>query len=135
RKTESAFGNKGVTLYHLVRNSHPVILGLIISGKNPYFSFKLYPYLRRSYDMTGGVKGKFNPVYCKSLIPVFPCNLNIPQSMFNYGNIGVMGDVFFMAPAGMVGMSVSDNGIFYRPPGIKIHIGLCAVNTILIECQ
>jgi hypothetical protein len=44
-----------------------------------------------------------------------------------------MGNVFFIAPAGMIGVTVRNNGFIYRFPGIEVNIGSLAVNPFLIE--
>jgi hypothetical protein len=55
------------------------------------------------------------------------------QPMFDDGHISVVCNVILVSPARMVGMTVGNDGIFYRPPRIKIHVGLLAINALIIE--
>src|SRR5690606_16553025 len=114
---------------------HPVIFGFIISGKNPYFSFEFYPYLGRSYNMTGRMKRKFHSVNSKALIPVFACNLDFSQPMFNYGYVGVVGNIFFVTPAGMICMPVGYECVFDRLPWVQVDVCLGTVNSVFIKSQ
>jgi hypothetical protein len=55
--------------------------------------------------------------------------------VFDDRNVQVMRDVIFVAPSGVIGMSVRDDRIVDRPPGIEINIGLLAINPVVIKSE
>jgi hypothetical protein len=44
-----------------------------------------------------------------------------------------MGDVFFVAPPGMIGVAVRNNGLIHGSPGIEVNISGFAVNSFFIK--
>jgi len=47
----------------------------------------------------------------------------------------MMGNVLLMPPTGVVAMPMRNYGIVYRAPGVKIYIGLCAIDTFVVESK
>ena len=55
--------------------------------------------------------------------------------MFYNGNIGVVGDILFVSPAGMIGMAMSNYGFVDRFPWIQINTRMFAVDTFVIKTK
>jgi len=48
---------------------------------------------------------------------------------------GTRTEVVIVSPAGVIGMSMRDQGALYRSPGIDVYIGLLAVDSTVCKFQ
>src|SRR6056297_1599531 len=85
--------------------------------------------------MTCRKEGEFYIIYRECLSVLLSGNLDLPQTVLYNGNIGVVRDILFMAPAGMISMAMSNYGFVDRFPRIQINTCRFAVDTFIIKTK
>jgi hypothetical protein len=122
-----------MAFYYFIRNRNSIVFGFVIARKNPDFAFVFHSNLSRTNNVPSGMKRKFDVVDNKSFVPFFSNDIYDSKAVFDDGNVAGMGNVAFVSPLGMVGMTVRDEGIFNWFPRVEVNVGLGTINAFVIK--
>jgi hypothetical protein len=122
-----------VAFYDFIRNGNSVIFSFIIASKNPNFTFVFHTNLSRTDDVTSGMKREFDVVDNKGFVPFLPDDIYDSKSVFDDWNVAGMGNVAFVSPLGMVGMTMRDESVFNWFPRVEVNVGLGTVNAFFVK--
>jgi hypothetical protein len=79
------------------------------------------------------MKREFDVIDYKSFIPFFSSNIDCSKTVFDDWNVAGVGDVTFVSPLGMIGMTMRNEGVFNWFPWIEVHVGLGTVNAFFVK--
>ena len=133
RQSKRRLGDERVTADWLERRTGGVGRELVIARNHPDLAILFDANLRRSEDMTGGMKRHMNAIYLyrAAVVDRFNGRTRIEASA-QKPFAGPRGQVFLRAGTQVVGMRVGDDGAAYRIPRVDIKIASWAVETVTI---
>src|SRR6056297_2347478 len=109
-----------------------IILRFKVAGKYPNFTPVFSPNLGGAQYVPRRVKRKGNTTDMDRLTIGNRLHLSIRQPIFNNRFGGMGAQILLMTPARVIGMPMTNQRPFDRPPGVKVYICTLTIDTVRI---
>lgn len=135
-EAKGTLGDESLTGYGFEGSGDAIIFGFVVTTGYPNGIAMLYPNLGGANDMAGGVEGDGDPVDVDLFTVFHTLHGDVgTEAEFQDGNGVVVTEVGLAAAAGVVGMSVGDDGLLNRLPGVDVEVTGGAVDAFVCELE